>query len=97
MKELKKFREYLSENQNKELNVFSPTMDVTSTTNELNESIKQFQKLAGIIKEEITNQLNSDQLIEKLRIELDGIREKYNGKLTRNTIKDEFNYQIGKI
>jgi hypothetical protein len=54
-------------------------------------------ELQQIIKEEITNQLNSDQLIKKLRIELDGIREKYNGKLTRNTIKDEFNYQIGKI
>ena len=54
-------------------------------------------ELQQIIKEEITNQLNSDQLIKKLRIELDRIREKYNGKLTRNTIKDEFNYQIGKI
>ena len=54
-------------------------------------------ELQQIIKEEITNQLNSDQLIEKLRIELDEIRKKYSGKLTRNTIKDEFNYQIGKI
>jgi hypothetical protein len=54
-------------------------------------------ELKQIIKEEISNQLNSDQLIEKLRIELDKIREKYSGKLTRNTIKDEFNHQIGKI
>jgi hypothetical protein len=54
-------------------------------------------ELKQIIKEEIENNLSSTQLIEKLRSELDQIREKYRGKLTRNTIRDEFNDQIGKI
>jgi hypothetical protein len=54
-------------------------------------------ELQQLIKEEIENNLSSTQLIEKLRSELDQIREKYRGKLTRNTIRDEFNDQIGKI
>lgn len=53
-------------------------------------------ELKQLIKEEISN-LNSDQLIKNLRVDLTKIREKYKGKLTRNTIKDEFNSQIGKI
>lgn len=40
---------------------------------------------------------NTNSLIMKLRSELDEIRKKYKGKLTRNTIKDEFKAQIGKV
>ena len=53
-------------------------------------------ELKQLIKEEISNS-NSDQLIKNLRVDLTKIREKYKGKLTRNTIRDEFNSQIGKI
>jgi hypothetical protein len=54
-------------------------------------------ELKQIIKEEIENNLSSTQLIEKLRSELDQIREKYRGKLTRNTIRREFNNYIVKV
>ena len=43
------------------------------------------------------NENDTNSLIVKLRSELDEIRKKYEGKLTRNTIKDEFGEQIGKI
>ena len=36
------------------------------------------------------NENDTNSLIVKLRSELDEIRKKYEGKLTRNTIKDEF-------
>ena len=43
------------------------------------------------------NESDTNSLILKLRSELDEIRKKYQGKLTRNTIKDEFEEQIGKV
>ena len=45
----------------------------------------------------INDDKDTNSLIEKLRQDLDKIRKKYEGKLTRNTIKDEFEEQIGKI
>jgi succinate dehydrogenase/fumarate reductase flavoprotein subunit len=59
--------------------------------------------LQQIIREELqlireakeAKDINS--LIKKLRQDLDKIRKEYEGKLTRNTIKDEFKEQIGKI
>ena len=62
---------------------------------ELQQLIKE--EVQKLLKEDTAQELNSDQLIEKLRSELDVIRQRYNGKLSRNTIKDEFNYQIGKV
>lgn len=40
---------------------------------------------------------DTNSLIIKLRSELDEVRKRYEGRLTRNTIKDEFEEQIGKV
>lgn len=45
----------------------------------------------------ISDENDTNSLIMKLRSELDEIREKYKGILNRNTIKDEFEEQIGKV
>jgi hypothetical protein len=58
----------------------------------------RMQMLAGIITENQYKEENdTNSLIMGLRNELDEIREKYQGKLTRNTIRDEFREQMDKI
>jgi hypothetical protein len=43
------------------------------------------------------NEKDTKSLIVELRNELNAIREKYQGKLTRNTIRDEFKEQTDKV
>jgi hypothetical protein len=78
---------------------------------ELEEGFIRMNQLAGVITEgqakkmmEIldgetssSSQKSINLLIKNLNSDLDKIREKYIGKLTRNTIKDAFNNQIGKV
>jgi hypothetical protein len=61
---------------------------------QLNE-IEKMQHLAGINEEKMD--IKSRRLIKQLNTELDIIVRKYNGKLSRNDIKSEFNIAMGKI
>ena len=66
--------------------------------NKLTQSELRMQILAGIITEgQYKEENDTNSLIMGLRNELDEIREKYQGKLTRNTIRDEFREQMDKI
>jgi YesN/AraC family two-component response regulator len=60
--------------------------------NEHQENLNISDVISSINEDKDTN-----SLIKKLRQDLDKIRKEYEGKLTRNTIKDEFKEQIGKI
>jgi hypothetical protein len=58
----------------------------------------RMQMLAGIITEgQYKEENDTNSLIMGLKNELDEIRERYQGKLTRNTIRDEFREQMDKI
>jgi hypothetical protein len=59
----------------------------------------QTKKMMEILDGETSSssQKSINLLIKNLNSDLDKIREKYIGKLTRNTIKDAFNNQIGKV
>jgi predicted RNase H-like nuclease (RuvC/YqgF family) len=59
-----------------------------------NEKLKL--RLSDVISS-INEDKDTNSLIKKLRQDLDKIRKEYEGKLTRNTIRDEFEEQIGKI
>jgi hypothetical protein len=60
--------------------------------NESEEKLNISDVISSINEDKDTN-----SLIKKLRQDLDKIRKEYEGKLTRNTIRDEFEEQIGKI
>jgi hypothetical protein len=64
----------------------------------MRKSIEELEKfsLSGVISS-INEDKDTNSLIKKLRQDLDKIRKEYEGKLTRNTIRDEFEEQIGKI
>jgi len=59
--------------------------------------MKKLHTFEGFLNEARLNEKDTKSLIVELRNELNAIREKYQGKLTRNTIRDEFKEQTDKV
>jgi hypothetical protein len=56
-----------------------------------NKNIKSFEDYKENLNIDIVNDdKDINSLIKKLRLDLRRIRKEYDGKLTRNTIRDEF-------
>jgi len=59
--------------------------------------MKHTHTFEDFLNEAHLNEKDTKSLIVELRNELNAIREKYQGKLTRNTIRDEFKEQTDKV